>query len=102
LIYDFLTRPYEQIEDRLSHWRKRFGERALEALEEITFNDLETNDTENRAMWCRWALSGDDDASHPFYYLTHVNKGSAERQILTVKVRSLYYHLCLIYYPTHS
>jgi hypothetical protein len=34
----------KQIEDHISQWRKRFGEHGLEALEEIMFNDLPTND----------------------------------------------------------
>jgi hypothetical protein len=38
---------YEQVKDHLSHWRKKFGECALEALEEIMFNDLYKNDTAN-------------------------------------------------------
>ncbi|KAH9008038.1 hypothetical protein EDB83DRAFT_2532246 [Lactarius deliciosus] len=36
------------IEDRLSHWRKRFREHGLE-----------------------WALSSDDNSCHPFYYSTY-------------------------------
>jgi hypothetical protein len=61
----------EQIEDRLSQWRKKFGERVLEALEETIFSHLPTNDMANREWWCHWALSGDDDSCKPFYYLKY-------------------------------
>ena len=50
-----------QIEDRVSQWRKKFGEHGLEALKEVTFNDLPTNDTESQSCWCKWALSTGDD-----------------------------------------
>ncbi|KAJ3506852.1 hypothetical protein NLJ89_g6637 [Agrocybe chaxingu] len=59
------------VEDRLSQWRKKFGERALEALEEITFNDLPKNDSAHREWWCTWALSGSDDSCQPFYYAAY-------------------------------
>ncbi|KAH9032121.1 hypothetical protein EDB85DRAFT_2145677 [Lactarius pseudohatsudake] len=62
------------IEDRLSHWRKKFGERGLEALEEITFNDLPENDTTHRQC-CR-----------PFYYSTYEEPDlEVEGSKLTVK-----------------
>ncbi|KAH9037117.1 hypothetical protein EDB85DRAFT_1888573 [Lactarius pseudohatsudake] len=74
------------IEDRLSHWRKKFGERGLEALEEITFNDLPENDTTHRQWWCQWALSGDDNSCRPFYYSTYEEPDlEVEGSKLTVK-----------------
>ncbi|KAH9011186.1 hypothetical protein EDB83DRAFT_2234137 [Lactarius deliciosus] len=74
------------IEDRLSHCRKRFGERGLEVLEEITFNDLPKNDTAHRQWWCQWALSGDDNSCRPFYYSTYEEPDlEMEGSKLTVK-----------------
>ncbi|KAH8981900.1 hypothetical protein EDB83DRAFT_2241732 [Lactarius deliciosus] len=74
------------IEDRLSHWRKRFGERGLEVLEEITFNDLPKNDTAHQQWWCQWALSSDDNSCHPFYYSTYEEPDlEMEGSKLTVK-----------------
>ena len=60
-----------QIDDRLSQWRKRFGERALEALEEITFKDLPVNDMAHREWWCSWALTCGNDHCRPFYYAVY-------------------------------
>ncbi|KAN0128322.1 hypothetical protein V8E53_005857 [Lactarius tabidus] len=65
------------IDDRLSQWRKRFGEHALEALEEITFNDLPVNDNEHREWWCSWALTRGNNHCRPFYYTVYNDpKGS--------------------------
>ena len=50
-----------QIEDQVSQWRKKFGEHGLEALEEVTFNDLPMNNMESRLCWCKWALSTGND-----------------------------------------
>ena len=81
----------KQIDDRLSQWRKKFGERALEALEEITFNDLPTNDTEHREWWCSWALTCGNDHCRPFYYAVYQElEGSPP----TIKVRRLYRLCC--------
>jgi hypothetical protein len=71
----------KQIEDRVSQWRKRFGEHGLEALEEITFNDLPTNDTASRSWWCEWALSTGDDTCRPFYYSTYIEPEDEESQL---------------------
>ena len=76
----------KQIEDRVSQWRKRFGEHGLEALEEITFNDLPTNDMATRSWWCDWALSTGDDTCRPFYYSTY-NEPEDEESQLQAKVR---------------
>jgi len=74
-----------QIEDRVSQWRKRFGEHGLEALEEITFNDLPTNDTASRSWWCEWALSTGDETCRPYYYSTY-NEPEDEESQLKAKV----------------
>ncbi|KAF8256745.1 hypothetical protein EI94DRAFT_1710327 [Lactarius quietus] len=60
-----------QIDDCLSQWRKRFGERKLEALEEITFNDLPTNDTGHQEWWCSWALTCSNGHGRTFYYAVY-------------------------------
>jgi len=63
------------VDDRLSHWRKRFGERGLEAIDEVVFNKLTEsgleNNTANRRWWCTWALSHGDDTCRPFYYMIY-------------------------------
>ncbi|KAH8986206.1 hypothetical protein EDB92DRAFT_1802076, partial [Lactarius akahatsu] len=73
------------IEDHLSHWRKKFSKHRLEALEEITFNNLPENDTMHQQWWCQWALSGDDNSCCPFYYSTYEPDLEVEGSKLTVK-----------------
>ena len=88
----------KQIEDRVSQWRKKFGEHGLEALEEVTFNDLPTNDTESRSLWCEWALCTGDDSCRPFYYATY-NEPEDEESQLKAKVL---FALHLPTLPCHS
>ena len=81
----------KQIEDRVSQWRKRFGEQGLEALEEITFNDLPTNDTATRSWWCEWALSTGDDTCRPYYYSTYNEPEDEESQLKAKVLFALHY-----------
>ncbi|KAF8268516.1 hypothetical protein EI94DRAFT_1577446, partial [Lactarius quietus] len=67
------------INDQLLQWRKKFGKHSLEALEEVTFNDISTNNTKHSAWWCTWALSGDDDRCKPFYYLNYTEPNSEDK-----------------------
>ncbi|KAF8270720.1 hypothetical protein EI94DRAFT_1698592 [Lactarius quietus] len=60
-----------QIDDCLLQWRKRFEEHKLEALEEITFNDLPTNDTGHQEWWCSWALTCSNGHCRTFYYAVY-------------------------------
>jgi hypothetical protein len=50
-------------------------------------------------MLCHWALSGDDDSCHPFYYSTYEEADSEkEGSKLKIKVRTL----SLMTYLSHS
>ncbi|KAJ3513243.1 hypothetical protein NLJ89_g3055 [Agrocybe chaxingu] len=74
------------IDDRLSQWRTQFAKRALDTLTDIVFAQLPINSTEQRYAWCTWALSGEDEGSHPFYYATYEEPDSeVEGSVLTIK-----------------
>ena len=84
-----------QIEDQVSQWRKKFGEHGLEALEEVTFNDLPMNNMESQSCWCNWALSTGNDTCQPFYQHTMNQK----MRDLSSKPR---FCSCYITLPCHS
>jgi len=66
------SRP--KVEDRLAMWRNKFAKTALSYLQDGIFSRLPNNSQNERATWCEWAISGENDLHHPFYYLEYESR----------------------------
>jgi len=62
------------VEDRLATWRNKFAKTALLYLQDGIFSRLPNNSQNERATWCEWAISGENDLHHPFYYLEYESR----------------------------